>query len=137
MDSRALAGLGFAALSLAACGPATTNTAKFTGEQRNVAQVVADLQKDGQGNKADDICTDLLSKDLQERIKAAGSTCGAEMKKAIQDADGFELDVRTVTVNGSSATAVIHGSDQGKGVTRTFTFVKQADGWRIKDFGSG
>jgi hypothetical protein len=133
----ALAAVGIAAVSLAACGTKSTNVSQFSGEQKNVAQVVAALQKDGQQSKPDDICSKLLASSLQERIKAAGSSCGAEMKKAIDDADAFDLEVRTVDVNGNSATATVHGSDQGKGVTRTFQFTKEGGQWRISDFGAG
>ena len=132
----AIAAVGLAALGIGACGPAGTDTSKFTGEQRDVAKVVADLRTAGERRKPDDICNNLLTTELQNQIKAAGASCAAEMKKAIEDADGFDLQVKSVRVSGTSAVADIHSSDAGKGVTRSFSFTKQGGKWRIANLGT-
>jgi len=118
------------------CGP-TSSTAKFSGESKSVAQVVSDLQSDGERRKPDDICNKLLAKGLQERISAAGTSCGAEMKKAIEDADTFKLDVQKVKVTGTTATAIVKGTNRGKDVIRTFELVKEGGAWKLSSFGSG
>ena len=133
---RGAAALSIAALlCLAGCGQ-TSSATKFSGAEGDVAQVVEDLQSDGKSNKPDDICTNLLAMALQERIATTGSSCAAEMKKAIDDADAFDLEVQTVSVQGATATARVKGSNEGKGVMRTFTFAREGARWRIVSFGS-
>src|SRR3954454_17983824 len=123
------------ALAAGGCGQAST-AGKFTGEKETVATVVEDLQSDGQRKKADDICANLLTTALQDKVKAGSSSCAAEMKKALHDADAFDLDVQDVTVNGTTATARVKGKDEGDGVLRTFELEKVGADWRIASFGS-
>ena len=50
------------------------------------------------------------------------------MKKAIEDADDFELDVRDVTISGSTATATVRRGDDGP--TETMEFTQEGGQWR-------
>src|SRR4051794_782693 len=121
---------------LAGCTQSTTtSTSGFKGQEKAVAQKVADLADDGQRKKAADICANVVAGSLRSKIAAAGSSCAQEMKKAIDDADGFSLDVTDVTVTGNQATAKVKGTSAGKDVIRTFSFVKESGGWRISGFG--
>jgi hypothetical protein len=122
------------AVVLAACGQPSSAT-KFKGDEQGVAQTIEDLQTGGERNKADDICTNLLAKAMQDRIAAPGSSCAAEMKKAIEDADAFNLEVQDVTVTGATATARVKGTND-KTIVRTFRLAKEGGRWRIVDFGS-
>ena len=123
-------------LALAGCTQSTkTSTSKFSGESKAVAQKVADLASDGQGKKAAEICGSVVAGALRDQIAAAGSSCAEEMKKAIDDADGFDLEVTDVSVTGAKATAKVKGTSGGKDVIRTFSFVREAGGWRISAFG--
>jgi hypothetical protein len=124
-----------AALALGACGQAST-AGKFTGQKETVATVIEDLQRDGQRKKADDICEKLLTQELQDKVKAGSATCAAEMKKALDDADAFDLEVQTVTINGTTASARVKGKDEGDGVIRTLDLEKVGDSWRIASFGT-
>jgi hypothetical protein len=124
-----------AALVAAGCGQASS-AGKFTGQDEVVATVVEDLQRAGERQKADDICNNLLTTALQSKVAAAGKTCAAEMKKAIEDADAFELEVQDVTLSGTTATARVKGTDEGDGVLRTLKLQKVGGTWRIDDFGS-
>jgi hypothetical protein len=130
----ALSCIAALALLLGACGQPSSAT-KFKGDQQAVAQVVENLQTDGERNKPDDICANLLTKAMQDRIATPGSSCGAEMKKVIQDADAFNLDVQSVTIAGATATAQVKNTDH-KALVQTFKLTKEASGWRIEDFGS-
>src|SRR4051794_10381913 len=115
--------------ALAPCGAASSGTASsFTGEQGNVAKVVDDLAAAGRTRNADKICTDILSKQLADRLKATGGDCATEMKRALDDASDYDLQVRSVKVNGTTATAQVRQGDAGK--VATFTFVKEGGGWR-------
>jgi hypothetical protein len=130
-----LALLATAALALGGCGAATTSSSssKFKGEQGQVAKVVDNLASDGRSRNAAKICSDVLSSSLVAQLKAAGSDCEAEMKKVINDADDYDLQVQTVTVNGNQAQARVR---QGKhGQIATFSFVKENGGWRATSLG--
>ena len=124
-----------AALLVSACGTASSSTdVKFTGAQKDVADLVSKLATAGQRHDASTICNDILSKQVVAQLKTAGGDCESEMKDAISDATDYDLQVRSVKVTGSNATAQVRQGDKGK--VSTFTFVKEAGGWRASAFGS-
>ena len=129
----AIAAVLAVALGVAGCTSTKTSTAKFTGAKGQVASVVADLAQAGQRQDAQKICTQIISQDLVRQLSDAGTSCQAEMKKAIKDADDYDLTVKSVTVNGNRATAVVRRGD--KGPTATFRFVRESGGWRATSFG--
>jgi hypothetical protein len=123
------------ALAVAGCGAAGTSSSssKFPGEQGNVAKVVDDLASDGRRKDADKICSDLLAPSLVARIRSVSGDCAAEMKKAIEDAGDFDLQVLSVRVTGNRAQARVR---QGKeGPQATYSFVKQGADWRATSLG--
>jgi hypothetical protein len=124
------------ALPLAVAGCTSTGTgsaSKFTGAQADVAKVVSDLKQAGQRKDAQKICTRILSGTLVRELSDAGTSCQSEMKKAIEDADDFDLTVQSVDVKGSQASAVVQrGTD---GPKATFRFVRESGGWRATSFG--
>jgi hypothetical protein len=124
------------ALGLSACGATTTSSSgtKFTGAQKDVADVVSKLATAGRRGDASTICNDILSKQLLTQLRSAGGDCQTEMKNAIRDASDYDLQVRSVKVAGSNATAQVR---QGKnGPVATFTFVKEGGQWRASALGS-
>jgi hypothetical protein len=124
-----------AALGVAGCTSSTGSTSgKFSGAQAEVAQVVADLAKDGKRKDAQNICSDILARELVDKLNQAGTSCGQEMDKAISDADDFDLSVQKVTINGSSATAVVRRGKDGP--SATFRFVREGGKWKATDFGT-
>src|SRR4051794_12808270 len=125
------------ALSLTACGaaPKSDSASKFKGDQAAVAALVDDLSTAGRAGDAEKICTKILAKQLVAELKSAGGDCLTEMDRAIDDASDFDLQVRSVKVNGATATAQVRQGD--KGSTATFSFVKEAGGWRASALGSG
>jgi hypothetical protein len=119
-----------AALLLAGCGEAqqTSTVENFQGDERAVAQKVEDLQEAGSRREPERICTEILAKSLVDELEAAGASCTDEMKKAIEDADDYELEVRDVTVSGSTATATVRQGDDGP--TETMEFTREGSDWR-------
>jgi hypothetical protein len=124
-----------ALIALSGCGSTATSNSdvKFTGAQKDVADVVERLSTAGRRRDAKTICDDILAKQLLAELKTAGGDCETEMKNAIEDASDYDLQVRSVKVNGSNATAQVRQGDDGK--VATFTFVKEAGAWRASALG--
>jgi hypothetical protein len=117
-------------LFLAGCGATAqpSSTEKFKGDERAVAQKIEDLQTAGDRHEPERICNDILSRALVQQLEAAGADCTQEMKKAIEDADDYELDVREVTISGSTATATVRRGDDGP--TQKMEFTREGSEWR-------
>ena len=123
-------------LGLSACGSAPQSSSdRFSGEQQNVAKVVDELATAGRTGDAKRICSDILAKQLVAELKTAGGDCVTEMDRAIDDASDYDLQVRSVKVNGSTATAQVRQGKAGK--VATFMFVKEGGGWRASALGTG
>jgi hypothetical protein len=120
-----------AVLLLAGCGAeqqSSSSLDKFSGDKRAVAQKVEDLQEAGSRRDPERICTEILAKSLVEQLESAGASCTDEMKKAIEDADDYDLEVTAVEVDGETATATVRRGDDGP--TETMEFAKEGDAWR-------
>jgi hypothetical protein len=125
-----------ASLALAGCGSSDQSSVeKFQGAEREVADKVEELQSDGEGRKPEDICSEILSRRLVDELQAAGANCADEMKKAIEDSDDFDLEVRDVTVNGNEATARVQQGDDGP--ETTMEFVREGGQWRATSLNAG
>ena len=118
------------ALALAAtgCGTAQESGAdRFSGEEGRVAQVVEDLASAGTEKDAEEICSRILAKPLVDRLSAGGQDCAAEVTKAVDDADEFELEVVRVQVTGTTAVARVK---DGTGRSSVMRFVREGQDWR-------
>jgi hypothetical protein len=115
--------------------PTTTSTDDFEGDERAVAQTVADLAEAGSAREATDICGGVVTDALREDIAKGGSSCNDEMQMAIEDVDAFDLEVTDVTVTGDKAAAEVESADGDRRVRRTFAFVRVDGDWRISSFG--
>jgi PBP1b-binding outer membrane lipoprotein LpoB len=125
-------------VAVAGCGAQSSKSSadKFSNpEQKAVAQKIEDLESAGKRGKADDICSDILAKSLVTQLDRAGTTCGSEMKKAIDDANEFNLTVEKVTVNGNNATADVKQGDNGP--VEKMQFTKENGQWRATALSQG
>jgi hypothetical protein len=125
-------------LAVAGCGTQSqkSSTDKFTNpDEKAVAQKVEDLESAGKRGKADDICSNILSKALVDQLDTAGTNCATEMQKAIDDANEFSLTVEKVTVMGNNATAEVKQGD--KGPTEKMEFTKEGGQWRATALSEG
>jgi len=118
------------------CAGGSSSAGDFKGEEKKVAEKVEQLQTAGGTGDAAEICNDILSKVLRDRIQAAGSSCEQELDKAIGDADDFDLDVEAVTITGSTATAKVKGRDEDRDAVRDLEFVREGSDWRATSLGS-
>jgi len=123
-----------AAAALGGCSTSEEDSsADFQGDQKLVANVVEDLQDAGAEKDADAVCQ-LLSEDLIAKIRATAggrATCAEAVDDAIQDADAFDLDVKSVKITGTTASAVVESQDDDKDVRDTLTFAKDGPRWKI------
>ena len=117
------------------CGGAASSAGDFEGEEKQVADVVEQLQSAGEAGDAKAICDEVLAKALRDEIAEAGSDCEEELDKAIKDADDFDLEVQDVAITGDTATARVEGRDRGAERVRTFEFVREGTDWRATAVG--
>jgi hypothetical protein len=123
-----------AALVLAGCGGQASSSAdEFQGAERDVAEVVDDLASAARSGDGEEICTRIVSSELAEEL-AAGGDCQDEAAAAVGDADEFDLEVRDVTVSGSTARAQVRQIDDGR--MATFELERAGRGWRVTSFGA-
>jgi hypothetical protein len=134
---RSLAALTLVLASLASgCAGGASSATDFQGEQRQVADLVEELQSAGETGDAKKICDDILAGSLSNQMKAGGSTCEQELDKALKDADDFDLDVESVTVDGNTATARVKGRDRGTDRVSTLEFEREGSSWRVTALGA-
>jgi len=124
-------------LLLAGCGQAQTSANEFQGDEKAVAQTIEDLQSAAQGRKPAEICSNLLSRELADKLKTTGNDCVREIEKVTSDADDFELEVEDVSVTGTTATATVTARKGGKDdAETTFSLAREDGDWRLTDLGS-
>jgi hypothetical protein len=127
------------ALTLSACGTSGNDSSSdFKGEDKAVAKAIEDFQSASRKGDEDKICTDLLAPALVNKIKTASKgTCQDALNDSLQDVDSFELDVKKVSVNGTSATATVQSDSGGdKKASDTLTLTKVGNQWKIAELGS-
>jgi hypothetical protein len=123
--------------ALAGCGQTQSSANEFEGPKKAVAQKIEDLQTAAQSRKPGKICTDILSRELADKVKSAGDDCVREMEKISGDADDYELKVTAVTVTGTTATARVETRrGQVKNATVTYRLTREDGAWRLADLGS-
>jgi hypothetical protein len=126
------------ALTLSACGQTDKNSSSdFKGDQKAVAQAVEDLQTASRKRDEAKICADILAPALVTKIKTASNgTCEKVLKDSLRDVDSYELTVKKVAIDGTSATATVTSDTGKKDRTDTLTLVKVGNAWKISALGS-
>ncbi len=123
--------------AIAGCGQAQSSADDFEGGEKAVADAVEELQTAAQNRKPEDICAEVLSRGLADRLESADGDCVDEMEKITGDADDFELDVTDVAITGTTATARVEArrGSRADAVT-TFALSREDGEWRLTDLGS-
>jgi len=143
-SKQACALLGSLALAagVAGCGE-TVSTGTFSGEDKAVAQRVSEFQHHATAASETAICTDDLTSRLRAEIvssaKAAnGKGCAEALKQQLKQVEDVSMTVKSVTVHGTSAAAVVRSTWSGKPCNSTLTLEKQPSAtskggspWRI------
>jgi hypothetical protein len=131
---RSLALLLAAAGLATGCGATGSNSAAdFSGVKKDVASTIDDLSSDARKSDEGAICTNLLASALIQKLQTSGQTCRTAISHALDDADTFDMDVKSVTVTGTNATAVVDSKE--KAANDTFRLVKEGGRWKISSFG--
>jgi len=126
----ALLALVLASAALAGCTAANPNTSAggFEGEERDVAQVIDDLKG---SRDPEEICSRLLTDDFAKSLEADGHDCVDEFEAVIRDVADTDMDVRDISVSGSTARAQVRQD----GKSATFELERDGSSWRISSFG--
>jgi hypothetical protein len=137
MRARSLLIAGLVPVALAGCGAqgSSSSAGKFSGDQKQVAQVVDALSTAGQKSDEKTVCGSLLARALVAKLDAGSSTCLKAVGDQLDSADTFTLKVDSVAVNGSRATAQVTSTISGHDRKRTLAFVREGGGWRISGLG--
>jgi hypothetical protein len=118
------------ATGVAACG-STVSTGSFAGESHAVAQRVAALQSALSTGEAQKLCREDLARAVQTRLRAAGSSCEAALKRQLTAIDDYELAVQSIAIHGAEATATVRSTFSGKLHTSTVELVKEGGAWKV------
>src|SRR3954447_24232023 len=131
--------LAVALMAPGGCGPggSKSDTGKFKGDQKDVAQAVYDLRDAISKRDESKICDSFVSAGFKAQLAAGaktghrGTRCSDDLKDSIQDIDGTDVKVESVDVSGKTATAKVktnlaHGTDP----CATYAFVDEC-GWRL------
>ena len=123
--------------ALAGCGQAQSSAGDFEGAEKDVAETIEELQTAAENRKPADICSEVLSRQLADRLKNADGDCVEEMEKVAGDADDFELEVTDVTITGTTATARVKAMKGGRDdAVTTFALAREDGDWRLTDLGT-
>ena len=124
-------------VAIAGCGQTASSTSKFKGAEKDVADTIEQLQTAATGRKPEDICANVLTRALIEKVKTSGHDCVTEMENVTGDADDYELTVTAVTITGATATARVKARKGGKDNALTNFALAREDGkWRLSSFGA-
>ena len=120
-----------AALTLAACGSAGSDSSNdFEGDQREVASAIEDLQSAAADDDASEICRTLLAKSLLDRL-GSDDACQKAVTVALDATDTTDLEVESVQVSGSNATARVKSGTGDSATTRTVKLTREGSNWKI------
>lgn len=122
------------ALGVAACGSATVSTSSFSGEDRNVAQAISNLQSHATDGEERKICAGDLASAVVKRLGGVGE-CETAIKSQLTEVDSFELSVGSVQITGTTASAVVKSINAGKTRLSTLTLVKEGSKWKTSGLG--
>lgn len=131
MHLRRLSVVSASLLAVAAvgCGSTTKDSAdSFTGEAKQVATTIDDLQQAGKKRDADKICGEILSTAMSASIaKQSKKSCNAAMKQTLKDVDSSSLKVvkNGIAINGTTATAKVKSKSGTADRIDTIQLVKE------------
>jgi hypothetical protein len=123
------------AAALGGCA-SSVSVGSFKGEERGVAQTVANLQSDTSAQDQAKVCGLDLARALVQRLNLAPGGCQRVIKDQQAEIDpGLEVKVEAVHLGGSAAaptaTATVRSTFEGKHHISTLLLVKESGKWRV------
>jgi hypothetical protein len=126
------------AMSLLGCAKAVS-TAGFKGEQREVAQVISNLQSDVTAGDHKKICANDLASTLVARLNAAHGGCRQAIKGQLAQVDSYNVSIQSVHLSAAGAqrraTAQVKSVYSGKTRRGTLSLLKEGGKWKIAGLG--
>ncbi len=130
----ALAWASLLAIGLAACA-STSSSASFKGEDHEVAQTISNFQADARNGDEQKVCANDLAGAVVARLSSAPGGCEQAIKTQLSEADGYEVNVKSVQVSATgahpTASAGVTSVNSGKTRASTVLLVKEAGKWKI------
>jgi hypothetical protein len=120
------------ALGIAACGQ-TTSASKFSGEEHEVAQGIANLQSDARSAEPQKVCSNDLASPVVARLNPTTGGCKQAIKGQLSEIDNFDATVESVQVTAPKHTAVarVKSIYNGKNRIRTVSLLYEGGKWKI------
>jgi YbbR domain-containing protein len=118
------------ALALSACAK-TVSTSDYQGEEKQVAQTIANLQTDVTAGNEKKVCSNDLASVRVKALDASPGGCQQAVKNQLAEIDNFEVNVGSIHVNGTTATASVLSVNAGKKRPVTISLVKEGGKWKI------
>ena len=104
------------------------NEDDFSGREKEIAIVIDDFEQAADDEEFDKICTEILTPEFAQLVSAgAGKPCAEGFRDELEGKRQAEIDAKTITVNGNSATAEV----DEEGTDETITFERRDGVWRI------
>jgi hypothetical protein len=121
---------------LAGCSVATSSASSsgYTGQKALIATRINTLGADASSTNGSDICANVLAPALTKRLNELGD-CATILNKQIDTVDDETLDIESITVDGSSASAQVKSVYDGNKRVETLKLVHVHAGWRIASIG--
>lgn len=77
-----------------------------------------------------DICENVLATSVRAKLNKVGS-CQTIIKNQIKTIDDNTITIEKISLAGTTATATVQSTVNGKKVDSSMTLAKQSGGWRI------
>ena len=135
MGMRALVATSLAlAVLLAGCTASRSNkdsSSDFQGANALVASTIEDLESAASKGDEAEICGQLLSARLVDRLSTRGKDCRTVVQDALDDADTSNLTVESVRISGDRAVARVKAETGDHDRIETVALVRERNRWKI------
>jgi hypothetical protein len=108
----------------------SSGTAGFTGTKADVATALNLLASDAGSTNGADICKSVLATSVRNQLNKIG-TCSTIVDDQLKTADDSTLTIKTISVTGNNASAVVQTVHDRNKVTSTVKLVQQGGVWHV------
>jgi hypothetical protein len=119
---------------VAGCAPSggSSNEADdFQGAEKEVAEVLDDLSTAARQGDEKEICSTLLARNLVRQLDRSRGRCVGAVEDQLEALNDADIDIRAVTVTGTTATARLVSQFNGDDRESTVRLTRDAGRWRV------